>query len=106
MKFGHCTRRRNLQFVEVYVDCSLSVAEDRDPKGLYKKARAGEIKNFTGIDDPYEAPENPEIHLKTDEMTVEEEVAIIIDYLAKNDVIRSQHLTRASDQAKSSATAS
>src|SRR5210317_2018326 len=66
----------NLQFVEVFVDCALSVAEQRDPKGLYKKARAGEIKNFTGIDDPYEAPEGPEIHLKTDVMTLEEEVAI------------------------------
>ncbi|MGY8796785.1 MAG: adenylyl-sulfate kinase, partial [Woeseiales bacterium] len=71
----------NLQFVEVFVDCTLSVAEERDPKGLYKKARAGEIKNFTGIDDPYEAPENPEIHLHTDVMSLEEEVAIIIDYL-------------------------
>ena len=70
----------NLPFVEVFVDCSLAVAEDRDPKGLYKKARAGEIKNFTGIDDPYEAPENPELHLHTDKMTLEEEVTIIIDY--------------------------
>lgn len=93
----------NLQFVEVYVDCSLSVAEERDPKGLYKKARAGEIKNFTGIDDPYEAPENPEIHLHTDTMTVEEEVAIIIDFLAKNEVIREQYFTRASDAAEDSA---
>ena len=65
-------------------------------------ARRGEIKNFTGIDDPYEAPENPEIHLKTDEMTVEEEVAIIIDYLARNEVILSQYFTRASDKAESS----
>jgi adenylylsulfate kinase len=95
----------NLQFVEVYVDCSLDVAEERDPKGLYKKARAGEIKNFTGIDDPYEAPDNPEIHLKTDEMTLEDEVAIIIDFLAKNEVIQLQHYTRASDQADSSAAA-
>lgn len=95
----------NLQFVEVFVDCSLSVAEERDPKGLYKKARAGEIKNFTGIDDPYEAPENPEIHLKTDEMTVEEEVGVIVDYLAKNEVIQSQYYTRAGDKADDSATA-
>ena len=56
-----------ISFVEVYVACSLAEAERRDPKGLYKKARAGEIKNFTGIDDPYEAPVNPEIHLQTDE---------------------------------------
>jgi len=95
----------DLQFVEVFVDCALSVAEERDPKGLYKKARAGEIKNFTGIDDPYEAPENPEIHLSTDSMTLEEEVAIIIDYLAANDVIQSQYLTRASDKSDGSAVA-
>ena len=68
------TRTAGLNFVEVFVDCSLEIAEQRDPKGLYKKARAGEIKNFTGIDDPYEAPANPEIHLKTDEMTLEDEV--------------------------------
>jgi len=89
----------NLKFVEVFVDCSLEVAEDRDPKGLYKKARAGEIKNFTGIDDPYEAPEDPEIHLNTDRMTVEEEVAAIIDYLKDNGIIKKQYLTRASDAA-------
>jgi adenylylsulfate kinase len=58
-----------LSFVEVFVDCDLSVAEERDPKGLYKKARAGEIKNFTGIDDPYEVPENPEMRLDTVEFT-------------------------------------
>jgi len=68
-------------FIEVHVDCALECAEDRDPKGLYKKARAGEIKNFTGIDDPYEAPLNPEITLHTDKMTLEEEVEIILNYL-------------------------
>jgi adenylylsulfate kinase len=71
-----------LPFIEVWVDCSLAVAESRDPKGLYKKARAGEIKGFTGIDDPYEAPTNPEIHLRTDRMTLDEEVQIILDHLA------------------------
>jgi adenylylsulfate kinase len=95
----------NLPFVEVYVDCSLAVAEERDPKGLYKKARAGEIKNFTGVDDPYEEPENPELHLHTDKMTLEEEVAIIIDYLKKNDIIGSQHFTRADDAAEFAAAA-
>ena len=60
-----------LSFVEVFVDCSLAEAEKRDPKGLYKKARAGEIKNFSGIDDPYESPENAEVHLKSDQRTVE-----------------------------------
>ena len=93
----------NIQFVEVHVDCALSVAEERDPKGLYKKARAGEIKNFTGIDDPYEAPIDPEIHLHTDTMTVEEEVALIIDFLAKKEVIQTNYFTRASDNAEDSA---
>ena len=76
-----------MPFVEVYVDCTLAEAEKRDPKGLYKKARAGEIKNFTGIDDPYEAPENPEIHLRTDQMTLEEEVAVVIAYLEKQGLL-------------------
>ncbi len=92
----------DLAFVEVFVDCSLSVAEERDPKGLYKKARAGEIKNFTGIDDPYEAPESPEIHLHTDEMTVEEEVSTVIDYLMKHDIIRKNFFTRAEDRVAAS----
>jgi adenylylsulfate kinase len=74
-------------FIEVFVDCSLAAAEERDPKGLYKKARAGEIKNFTGIDDPYEEPLKPEIHLHTDKMTLEEEVEIIISYLEENSFI-------------------
>jgi adenylylsulfate kinase len=93
----------NLQFVEVFVDCALSVAEERDPKGLYKKARAGEIKNFTGIDDPYEAPENPEIHLHTDVMSLEEEVAIIIDYLIDSETIQTEYMTRASDRSAATA---
>lgn len=68
-------------FIEVHVNCSLECAEERDPKGLYKKARAGQIKNFTGIDDPYEAPLNPEITLNTHEMTLEEEVEVVLEYL-------------------------
>ena len=88
--------RAGLRFIEVYVDCALEVAEERDPKGLYKKARAGEIKNFTGIDDPYEAPENPEIHLRTDRMSLEEEVDIILSYLEDNGVIvRSENARKA-----------
>lgn len=74
-------------FVEVFVDCALEEAERRDPKGLYKKARAGEIKNFTGIDDPYEAPLAAEIHLRTDQMSLEEEVNVIIRYLEANNFI-------------------
>lgn len=77
-----------LKFVEVFVDCSLEEAERRDPKGLYKKARAGEIKNFTGIDDPYEAPGKPEIHLHTDQMSLADEVTLIVDYLVQNEIIR------------------
>ncbi|MCH8301263.1 MAG: adenylyl-sulfate kinase [Proteobacteria bacterium] len=89
----------DLEFVEVFVDCSLAVAEERDPKGLYKKARAGLIKNFTGIDDPYEAPAKPEIHLRTDEMTLEQEVSIVVDYLIDNGIIMRSYYTRADDQA-------
>ena len=74
----------DIAFVEVFVDCSLASAEARDPKGLYKKARAGEIKNFTGIDDPYEAPKNTEIHLISDKMRVDEEVDLIVSYLTDN----------------------
>ena len=77
----------DMPFIEVYVDCSLDVAEARDPKGLYRKARAGEIKNFTGIDDPYEPPETPDIHLRTDRMSLEQEVNTLISYLEKNGII-------------------
>ena len=69
------------EFVEIFVDAPLEVCESRDPKGLYKKARAGEIKNFTGFDSPYEAPENAEIVIKTADMTPEEAASSIIDYL-------------------------
>ena len=76
-----------LDFIEVFVDCSLNEAEKRDPKGLYKKARAGEIKNFTGIDDPYEAPANPEVHLHSDQQSLQEEVDILLAELAKRGII-------------------
>ena len=78
----------DLKFIEVFVNCPLEIAEDRDPKGLYKKARAGEIKNFTGIDDPYEMPNNPEIHLNSHKMSLKEEVDVIIDYLNNCGVIK------------------
>jgi adenylylsulfate kinase len=87
-----------LEFIEVFVDCSLAEAEKRDPKGLYKKARAGEIKNFTGIDDPYEAPIKAEIHLHTDQMTLEEEVGIILEHLESNGFIMQQPRTRTDDR--------
>lgn len=76
-----------MSFIEVYVDCPLAEAEKRDPKGLYKKARAGEIKNFTGIDDPYEAPLKPEIHLNTAAMTLEDEVNAILAYLQNQGIL-------------------
>ena len=59
------------EFIEVHVDASLAVAESRDPKGLYAKARAGDLTNFTGIDSPYEAPESPDVHIDTDATTPE-----------------------------------
>ncbi len=71
-------RERIDDFVEVYVDAPLEVCEGRDVKGLYKRARAGEIKQFTGIDDPYEPPLNPEVHCHTDAETVEESVAKVM----------------------------
>ena len=76
-----------MDFIEVFVDCSLEAAESRDPKGLYKKARAGEIKNFTGIDDPYEAPTKPEIHLHSDQQSLAEEVETILLVLKERGVI-------------------
>lgn len=76
-----------LSFIEVFVDAPLEVVEKRDPKGLYKKAREGIIKNFTGISDPYEAPLKPEIHLHTDKQTVEECVQVIVKYLQENKFI-------------------
>ncbi|WP_226704427.1 adenylyl-sulfate kinase [Microbulbifer elongatus] len=77
----------DLPFMEVFIDCSLEAAEERDPKGLYKKARAGEIRGFTGIDDPYEAPANPELHLRTDQMTLEDEVEAVISALQERGII-------------------
>ena len=68
-------------FVEVYADAPLEVCEERDVKGLYAKARAGEIKGFTGIDDPYEAPLNPELTLHTDQAAVEELAARVVSAL-------------------------
>jgi bifunctional enzyme CysN/CysC len=69
------------EFVEIFVDTPLAIVEKRDPKGLYKKARRGELKNFTGIDSPYEVPETPEIHILTEQHDVEASAALIIDYL-------------------------
>ncbi|MDG2471995.1 MAG: adenylyl-sulfate kinase [Pseudomonadales bacterium] len=76
-----------MDFIEVFVDVPLDVAESRDPKGLYKKARAGEIKNFTGIDDPYEAPLNAEVILNSHEMSLQEEVDTLLNVLRERGII-------------------
>ncbi|WWC93790.1 adenylylsulfate kinase [Kwoniella sp. B9012] len=76
-----------IPFIEVYVDAPLDVVEKRDPKGLYKKARAGEIKDFTGISAPYEAPAKPEIHIRTDQVDVAGAVEIIVKYLEDKGLI-------------------
>jgi adenylylsulfate kinase len=68
-------------FVEVYIKASLQAAESRDPKGLYKKARAGEIKGFTGIDDPYEPPDGPEVVIDTEAVTPDDAAGLIVNYL-------------------------
>lgn len=70
------------KFIEIYCDSSLAVCESRDTKGLYVKARRGEIAEFTGISSPYEPPVNPELHLKTDETSLEECVDIVVKYLS------------------------
>ncbi len=74
-------------FVEVYLKCSVDVCEFRDPKGLYTKARKGEIKNFTGISAPYEPPEDPEIVLETDKLSIDESVDKILAYLNARGVV-------------------
>ncbi len=76
------------EFIEVFVDTPLDVCEERDPKGLYVKARAGVIPNFTGISAPYEAPENAEIVLKTAGRTIDECALEVIAYLEKNGFVR------------------
>lgn len=76
------------RFVEVFVDCPLEVCETRDSKGLYVKARSGELKEFTGISSPYEKPLCPEVHLQTDEMGIDECVNKIIDYLIETKIIK------------------
>jgi adenylylsulfate kinase len=76
-----------MPFLEIFVDCPLAEAEKRDPKGLYKKARAGQIKNFTGIDDPYEAPLKPELVLHTDRMSLEQEVQALLELMRQRGIL-------------------
>jgi len=75
------------EFLEIFVDTPLEIAEQRDVKGLYKKARRGELKNFTGIDSPYEAPESPEIHLRTANETVESAAERVIEIIREKGFI-------------------
>jgi adenylylsulfate kinase len=77
----------DVPFVEVFANATIEALTERDPKGLYKKALSGEIKNFTGVSDPYEAPENPEITLRTDQETIDESLAKIMDYLKEKGLI-------------------
>ena len=74
-------------FIEIYCNASLEVCESRDVKGLYKRARAGEIKNYTGIDSPYEAPDNPELVVNTESESLEESVTKVIDFLKSKEII-------------------
>lgn len=76
-----------LKFLEVFINTPIEVCESRDPKGLYKKARAGEIKGFTGIDDPYETPSNPEIDLKTDELSPQQAADQLIKALVTHRIL-------------------
>lgn len=75
------------EFVEVFIDTPLAVCESRDPKGLYKKARAGEIPNFTGVSSAFDVPENPDIHVKTADQTIEQCAGQIVDYLINNKIV-------------------
>ncbi len=75
------------EFIEVFVDTPIEICEQRDPKGLYKKARAGEIKDFTGIDSGYDVPENPTIHIKTAEQSIEQCAEQIVNYLTEQQYI-------------------
>lgn len=79
-------------FVEIYVKCSLEKLVERDVKGLYKKALAGEIKNFTGVSDPYEEPLNPEVMVESDRETVEASIRKIFDYLESQGLAPSSHV--------------
>ena len=76
------------RFIEIFVKASIATCEKRDPKGLYQKAKSGEIKEFTGISAPYEEPLGPEIVLDADTLTIEEEVEMVIHYLEKKGIIR------------------
>lgn len=83
-------RHQSTNFIEVFADCTLDTCIERDVKGLYEKALKGEIKNFTGVSDPYEAPENPEITVRTHQDSIDACVEQILNYLQSRDLIRFQ----------------
>ncbi|MFC3883574.1 adenylyl-sulfate kinase [Bacillus songklensis] len=76
------------EFIEIYVNCPLNICEKRDPKGLYHKARRGEIREFTGIDSPYEIPANPELMIETNKYSINKAAEMVIDYLRKKEFIQ------------------
>lgn len=75
------------EFIEIFVNCPIQVCENRDPKGLYKKARKGEIPDFTGISSPYEAPNHPEISIDTNKTTIEQSVQMILSFLKEKGIL-------------------
>ena len=80
---------KNWPYFECYVKCAIEICEQRDPKGIYKKARAGEIKNMTGIHAPYEEPENPDLIIDTDKLTLDQSVDTVITFLHEQQIIYS-----------------
>lgn len=80
--------------MEVFIDVPVEVAEQRDPKGLYRRARAGEIKEFTGVSAPYEEPLSPEIHIRTHEVGVKEAVEMIVAYLDEKGCLPSKEVLK------------
>ncbi len=86
-KMRDYVRSQTTNFIEVFVNAPLATCESRDVKGLYAKARSGEIKNFTWISDPYEAPSNPDLEVRTDLLSIDESVDLVINYLKTNSLI-------------------
>lgn len=86
-----------IPFYECFINSALDVCETRDVKGLYKKARAGEIKNFTGISDPYEAPENPDLEIRTDQLTIDQSISVILKKMTDDKIIRSNSAPRVAE---------
>jgi len=86
----------NLHFIEVYMDTPLAVCEERDPKGLYEKARAGEIRQFTGIDDPYEPPLNPELVIDTSNLSPSQAAALVLELLEQRGIVSLNQTTNGS----------